>query len=562
MSSPAAPGFMQRSWLNDVSPPSSICTSVDFQNSDNHMLNSLITSSDFTNVSYLLNGTDAADATRKINATITIDNITPTQNFTRNLMDFTFNVPNAAPNNNTFTADVETPLKEFGVENVELQLSESNENLDKNLTYNAHRDGGNLTWDKIQEHENQLNRTIVQSTPVHNHDEPGVFSRSFNHAMSPISSLRAAIEDDDETEVIIRSMKSRNLVNDITIEDYRNSMEDQCEFLLNEETIKLGEKLGVCNGDTFECLDLKTALIQSNDAGKDFDDMLDSFSVKKSLESEKLLQSVDTIKQRHSLINFEKQREEKLKHQNGDNKTQYDTMTKSGERLLRRSRLYDDVNMQLQKQQMESANVEGEIVDQEIDNSRDRFKTIKLNKRLQTGMVVVDAELPTEVESDQSTSPGTNKERRNQINQQKQEDVDFKRPAASGISKLSKFGFSRPTYRSRNDLNLPLKANSTDSLDEDQPVKNVAKSPMGVKSKSIHNLIMGGNQMRELQRGPAMGSYNNLRLVSGAARSQSNLKAPRASSLVRPFHDVKVRQMEVELQVVSGENYKKNSRNL
>lgn len=549
MTSLPATSFMQRSWLNDVSPPSSICTSMDFQNSDNHMLNSLITSSDFTNVSYLLNGNDGADATRKMNATVTIDNVTPTQNVTRNLMDFTFDVHKAPKNNSTFIADVE-PFKEFGVENVELQLSESTENLDKNLTYNAYN-GANLTWDKIQEHENQLNKTIIQSTPVHHQEDGQVLRREFDHAMSPISSLRAAIEDDDEAEVVIRTIKSRNLVNDITIEDYRNSMEDQCEFLLNEETIKLGEKLGVCNGDTFECLDLKTALIQSTDAGDKFDAMLDSFSVKKSLESEKLLQSVDTIKQRHSLINFEKQREEKLKNNSSDNKSQYDTMTKSNERLLRRSRLYDDVNMQLQKQQLESANVETEIENvpaPEVDNSRDRFKTIKLNKRHQSGMVVVDTEPAPELENVQSTSPGANKEKRNQINQQKQDDVEFKKPTTTGISKLSKFGFSRPSYRSRNDLNLPLKANSTDSLDEDQSVKNVAKSPMGVKSKSIHNLIMGG---RELQRAPGLGSYSNLRLIPGTARSQSNLKNPRASSLVRPLHEVKV----CHFQTFSRTNY-------
>lgn len=536
MSSLLATSSMQRSWLNDVSPPGSICTSMDFQNVDSNMLNSLITSSDFSNVSFLLNSTEGNETLRKMNATVTIDNnITPTQSLTRNLMDFTFNVNKKVPTNTTFTADVESPLKEFGVENVDFKLNDSTEDLGKNLTFNAH-ENGNLNWEKIQ----QLNKTIVQSTPIHDCDEN--FVKSFDHTMSPISSLQAAVDDDDDTEVVIRNLKSRNLVNDLTMEDYRNSMEDQCEFLLNEETIKLSSR--VCGSDTIECLDLKTALIYSADAGKEFDKMLDSFNVKKSLESEKLLQSVDSIKQRHSLINFEKQREDKLKME--DNKTQYDTMNVSGERLLRRSRLYDDVNLQLQKQQTETVSTESakEEIELEADNivdksNRDRFKTIKLNKKLHTGMVVVDVEPPQDSEDTSSTSPGTNKEKRNQINQQKQEDVEFKKPAP-GPSKLSKFGFSRPTYRSRNDLNLPLKANSTDSLDNDEPrARPKLKSPMGVKSKSIHNLMFNGGNIAT-QNGNRMGSYSNLRLIPGGARSQSNLKTPRASSLVRQSNEIKV----------------------
>lgn len=533
--------FMKRSWLNDVSPPSSIGTSTDFHNNDT-MLNSLITSGDFSNVSFLLNGNDGNEMLQNINRTVTIDNVSPTKSLTRNLMDFTFDVhkSNALASDATFIADVTAPLQD---------LTNNSDDSRKNLTFNARSNGGiNLTWDKIQDHQNQLNNTIVQSTPVHNHVNDEVLRNNFNHTMSPISSLQAEGDEDDTPEVIIRSIKGRNLVNDITIDDYRNSMEDQCEFLLNEETIKLSSR--VC-GDTFETLDLKTALIQSADANeKDFDEILDSFNVKKSLESEKLLQSVDNIKQRHSLINFEKQREEKQKKdEDYDNKTQYDSMNKSSERLLRRSRLYDDVNLILQQQidtntssssiksakvsecdQLQETGEADEVIDK---NNRDRFKTIKLNKRLQSGMVVVDDESENaQVRDGSSTSPGTNKERRNQLNQQKQEqeDVEYKKPAPAP-SKMSTFGFSRPTYRSRNDLNLPLKASSTDSLDDEPRLSNLGsqiKSPMGIKSKSIHNLMFGG------QGGNRIGSYSNLKLVPGAARSQSNLKTPRTSSLVRP----------------------------
>lgn len=509
------PNSMQRSWLNDVSPPSSICTSMDFQNCDN-MLNSLITSSDFTNVSFLLNGTDAHESKYK-NGTISIDNITPTRSVTKNLMDFTFNINRTipVPSNSTFTADPEM---------TEIQTDDSIKDFDKNRTFNAEGSHKNLS-------------TIIQSTPVYKEDA-GIL-RSFDHTMSPISSLR----DDEDEMVMIRSIKSRNLANELSVDDYRNSIEDQCEFILNEETIKLSSR--VC-GDTIESLNLKTALLDSTCANeREFDKMLDSFDMKKSLESFNVKKSVDNIKQRHSLINLEKQREKKQrKDEEYDNKTQYDSISKSSERLLRRSRVYDDVNLQLQKHQNEVLpdQTSGNDLDPDSENvvdksNRDRFKTIKLNKKLQTGMVVVDSEQNINIDNGKSTSPGTNKERRNQLNLQKQdmEDTDFKKPSSG----LSKFGFSRPTYRSRNNLNLPLKACSTDSLDnEETEIKNMGvnlKSPMGVKSKSIHNLMFNGNTAP--QYGYRMGSYSNLRLISGATKSQSNLKAPRASSLVRPTTD-------------------------
>lgn len=521
--------FMQKSWLNDVSPPSSICTSMDFQNVDN-MMNSLITSSDFSNLNFLLDGNDANN--KDINETITFENVSPTKNLTRNLMvmDSTYDATkrDLLRGSTTFIADSE-PMKEFGINNADITLCDSSENINgsKNLTYNAYTNNGNLTWDKIQEHQNMMHATIVQSTPVHQYSDDDRLKKTFDHTMSPISRSQITDENDEVAEVVIRSLKGRRLVNDVTIDDYRNSMEDQCEFLLNEETIKLSSR--VC-GDTIDTLEMKSE--------KDFDKMLDTFNVKKSLESEKLLQSVDTIKLRHSLINFEKQREEKLKKDDdSDNRTQYETMSKSNERLLRRSRLYDDVNLQLQKQQNEThdANTQdpnGEDQDDIIDKSnRDRFKTIKLNKKLQSGMVIVNDEAEGPVD-ESSTSPGANKERQNKLNQktQESEDVEFKRPLPAP-SRLSKFGYSRPTYRSRQDLNLPLKANSTDSLDNDEPRTSAhsnLKSPMGIKSKSIHNLMYNGNSA--VQPGSRMGSYGNLKLSS---KSQTSLKGSRASSLVR-----------------------------
>lgn len=541
------------------------------------MLNSLITSGDFSNISFLLNGTtgghELGELGRRMNSTTIAENGNSTiiatnanNNVSRNLINFTFDV-NKTMTNGTFVTDSEPPIKEIGIENTDIQLNESIEDLGKNLTFNKY--DNNITWDKINDnHEMKLNQTAIISTPLHANIEinQDTFKKDFGHDedISPISSFHAQDENEDDN-LLLRSFKNRRLIDDIRMDDYRNSMEDQCEFLLNEETIKLSSR--VCGGESFECLnDLKNALITSaNSNEKEFDEMLDTFNVKKSMESEKLLQSVDSIKQRHSLINMEKQREEKQR-QSEDNRSQYDTqMNKSSERLLnRRSRLYDDVNLQLQKQQNETLTINGsakitnnlemETNDAENDevidkNDRDRFKTIKLNRpRLQTGMVIVDTEESELREMNKNEiSPGSNKERRNQINQQMQEDVEFKRPPAP--SKLSKFGFSRPSYR--NNLNLPLKANSTDSLDNDsesvpkQIVSNL-KSPMGIKSKSIHNLMFNGSSAQQ-QNGMRMSS--NLKLNHDTAKSQSNLKAPRASSLVRPGLDnnIKVKTMNIVL---------------
>lgn len=581
------PLSMQRSWLNDVSPPSSICTSMDFQNNDN-MLNSLITSSDFTGIqSFLLNGSvydnNNPDQTRRLvvqnnnqAATSGSSEAPPNNNLnvTQNLINFTFDINKTITNtpvqpnstfkmSNTYTTTDSEPIKEIGIENADMQLNVSTEDFGKNLTFNKYE--CNVTWDKIQ--SQNFNNTVIQSTPVHNpeNNDKARKMKDFDDTISPISSLINAQDDqdDEDDEILLRNFKGRKLVNDITMDDYRKSIEDQCEFLLNEETIKLSTRV---LGESFECLNLRNALLTDANE-KEFDEMLDTFNITKSKEGDKLKQSVDSIKQRHSLINMEKLREEKLNQkmtdcEANDNRTQYDTMNKSSERLLnRRSRLFDDVNLQLQRQQQidSSASTNGasgsvtslnependEVIDK---NDRDRFKTIKLSRpRLQTGMVIVNTEeLPTETAAPKQNeiSPGSNKERRNQMNQQRQqqeeESNEFKKPQAPA-SKLSKFGFSRPTFKARNDLSLPLKASSIDSLDNDSTncssngmsrrAPPNLKSPMGIKSKSIHNLMFNGSA----QNGIRMTS--NLKLNPETTRSQSNLKAPRASSLVRPSVD-------------------------
>lgn len=191
------------------------------------------------------------------------------------------------------------------------------------------------------------------------------------------------------------SKSSRKLISDITISLRNSTDDDQSEdILVNDDTVIHADS----NEKTFDCM-------ESNE--KEFDKMLEeNFSdLKNSVDSDKLLQSVDTIKQRHSIINLEKQREDLRKreiiseHVINDNKLQYEgTMNKSSERLLnRRSRLYDDVNLQIALNQKQDQDIQDQHIVQDNDqneevidkSNRDRFKTIRLNKKPYDGMVSV-----------------------------------------------------------------------------------------------------------------------------------------------------------------------------
>ena len=554
------PLSMQKNWLRDISPPGTMY----LKNQD--ISNSLITSSDFTNITNLLNNNET-ECQQYLDMDLNLDVMTPNNNSTRDLVDRNFN---KTPIPNSSDASILSVSDENVIEKLKIELKDDGSKIEdinitpKNLTFNTYnKNSGNITWENIKNHhlsnvnENNLLQKF-QSTPYQSNNK--VESKiSFGLSISPISTENAEItlnDNEKEEEVVIR--KSKNLKKIATMEDYRQSIEDHSEFILNEETIKLCKTV---KGETFDCMDdLKTALMNSAESNeKDFDEILDTFNVIKSQEGDRLLQSVDNIKQRHSLINLEKQRVEKQrKEYEIDNRTQYlnETMSMSSEsvRLLnRRSRLYDDVNLQisnLQKQQKEmiekkTKNVEN-VTTEEAQNdnepdlfydksNRDRFKTIKINKKLESGMVVIE-----NPEEQLMISPEENKDQRNQSNFQKQDQplenrIAFKKQAVP--SKLSNFGFSRPTYRSQlfhKDLKLPLRANSTDSLGDDQKTLHLnqriinLKSPM-VKAKSIHNLVFNNNPGTNRNEPSILGGPKKTVVSSGSLRSA------RASSLVRPL---------------------------
>lgn len=556
------PLSMQKNWLRDISPPGTMY----LKNQD--ISNSLITSSDFTNITNLLNNNET-ECQLYLDMDLNLDVISPNNNSTRDLVDRNFYENPVPESTEVSILDIN---EEKDIENFDFEIKDDIDKIEdmnitpKNLTFNTYnKNGGNITWEKIKNHhlsnvnENNLIQKF-QSTPYQSNDKV-VSKINFGLFLSPISTENAENtlngNEKKEEEVVIR--KPQSLMKITNMEDYRQSIEDHSEFILNEETIKLCKTV---KGETFDCMDdLKTALMNSAESNeKDFDEILDIFNVKKSQEGDRLLQSVDNIKQRHSLINLEKQRVEKQRKEHEvDNRSQYsnEIMSKSSEsvRLLnRRSRLYDDVNLQicnLQKQQNEliekkMKNVENCTTEEaENDNepdliydksNRDRFKTIKINKKLESGMVVI-----VNPEEQIMITPEENKDQRNESNFQKQDQPLENRTGIKKLavnSKLSNFGFSRPTYRSQlihKDLKLSLRANSTDSLGDGQKTLHLnqrtsnLKSPMGVKAKSIHNLVF--NNYSGTNR-------NEPSIVGGPTKpvvSTANLRSTRASSLVRPL---------------------------
>uniref|UniRef100_A0A182WB13 Uncharacterized protein n=1 Tax=Anopheles minimus TaxID=112268 RepID=A0A182WB13_9DIPT len=173
--------------------------------------------------------------------------------------------------------------------------------------------------------------------------------------------------------------------------------------------------------------EFEKSILESEHSGIDFDEMLNSLTadVRRPDEAgDKLRQSLDNIKKRHSRINLEKQQQDEMKrklHQQQpatlgeaqcDNKLADSMLSKSGsmcsstgsERLLnRRSRYNEDVHLTLSPQQQSSpsmnatvvlANGENEGLAESSDpastanevetydrKNRDRFKTIRLGRK-------------------------------------------------------------------------------------------------------------------------------------------------------------------------------------
>lgn len=140
--SPAS--YMQRSWLQDVSPPGSIGTSMTFQDNEK-MCSSLITSSDFSNISYLLNNDedckdqlmnqdlesmelfrDMVPSQVNLNGTFNIMNKTVTNNVNSNSSNLSTKMPHL-----TEADECPQPHKEYSLENHTFDLKMENLDFDE-----------------------------------------------------------------------------------------------------------------------------------------------------------------------------------------------------------------------------------------------------------------------------------------------------------------------------------------------------------------------------------------------------------------------------------------------
>lgn len=330
-----------------------------------------------------------------------------------------------------------------------------------------------------------------------------------------------------------------------------------------------------------------TLLILENNKNEDeFDDLLNSFSANiRSPLSQKVRQSLDNIKKRHSSIGMEKQQQDELNREKAMNTSKTgkysefgsseknrsnDSMGRSalvssttsigsgcGERLLRRSRLFDDVIVSSTDRLTDNGALEhsessmgypdnkdaNELnstqtlnrknqfhLEKESDsktdttitafnteetnaenkaNNRDRFKTIRIFKKPpENAIQIPDPDLEEtyiqEVQTpfspartvDMFATKNTNSPKQQQYQQATNVEVNQGSAKAINTMTFKRSGLARPRLLSGlTKRDIYTKSNSQEMLLSDDHIsrmqpKAVAqiKSPMGIKSKSIHNL--------------------------------------------------------------------------
>lgn len=297
----------------------------------------------------------------------------------------------------------------------------------------------------------------------------------------------------------------------------------------------------------FEEYEKSLQLLDDNRNEREFDDMLASINTQDMRRSgEKMRQSLDSIKKRHSLINYERQQEE-LRRKVNDIDQEINNLTMegsgSGPRLLnRRSRLFDEQqHQQMQENVMNrtmdlntattlqvdsnGAGAERRAVPEKRD--RDRFKTIKICRKTVNSNIPdadetsIDGRLEGEVD-DQEPEPEPEPVRvppAIQRGLQRPSRILARPKFASGLQRPSHLGITAQKASSADDLLDSRRGEEEDeeammgdqrmrrevSQERGQSVQRTIpsrmttgklKSPMGVKSKSIHNLMVNGSSSR------------------------------------------------------------------
>lgn len=348
----------------------------------------------------------------------------------------------------------------------------------------------------------------------------------------------------------------------------------------------------------FEDFENTLLILENNKTEEEFDDLLNSFSANiRNPISQKVRQSLDNIKKRHSSIGMEKQQQDELNREKALNtskngkysesaneknrlneslgrSTMVSSMSSSGERLLRRSRLFDDVihtstekisdngvtdhintsheyadnklnsTQTLNKKNQEHFgnesipetdttttvfNTDGSNAESKMSN-RDRFKTIRIFKKPPENAIQIPDPDETYVQEVQTPVPmarnfeafstkNTNSPKRHELNVEQHQHE----PKPINTMTFKRSGLARP--RQLNGLakhDLYAKSNSHEFLSSEEhiaatqpkPVQQI-KSPMGFKSKSIHNLSTARTSTKPLSRfDEQMSTTRNQTLVS------------------------------------------------
>lgn len=336
-------------------------------------------------------------------------------------------------------------------------------------------------------------------------------------------------ENDREKEVADEKLLVDILSQTIALE----RMEDQDEHLTVEVREKMPVPIDMLRDDerqsltNFEEYEKSMQLLDDNKCERDFDQMLDSLNnIEMKRSSERMRQSLDSIKKRHSLINYEKQQEElrrKVNHIDQEiNNLTMETSGSASRLLSRRSRLFDDTENIMSRtinlsepirtdgtlpeegERLEAGNETVTVAKQGQSRreNRDRFKTIKITRKSGNSNIP-DAD-ETNIETDDVVA---------EVFQEPPKPVLVK---PSRILARPKFtsGLMRPSQ-----LNITAQKSSSaddllDSHEEERQVNRMRgvqgklKSPMGIKSKSIHNLALNGVS-NNFQSNSKLGRFQN-----------------------------------------------------
>lgn len=653
--------YMQKSWLDDVSPPQSFTSSIDSMN--DCMANSLITSSDFSNINLLLNNSQYGDDEHKANINYQgyfLNDVINDRKYLETISKYTdeddvmlakdssisktdinsieeLNSGTNTPINNidscssdtysdgstiieatninltskfdslgkhTFIAENDNTSSNH-IQDSSYGINPQNATYEKLTLHTTFTKPGNSTYDKIENNtfsvvENQSFDNVPNGSPNKKAEtssnkitnitferiedctfdkitdgtfdkiENQTFNRKINRTYDQIENSKAHIYDSPPVNNISKYQMNKQVLiaqSTPTSTVYSQEINDldlspisfRRQSILNDK-IKLEENVARLNRNnldnyidenhmsdkrlslqTFEYFEKSISLLDEKKDENEFDELLNNLTENiKSSESDKLRQSLDNIKKRHSLLNLEKQQEDLLRKMevgnSGDDGSStnfvdnklMDSLNKSGlmtasnggsiERLLnRRSRICDEQTILPVVEQKDDNTNNFEIKEEtnapgasKLDKkNRDRFKTIRISKRWEEGMIdIADVE-----------NPGNNQhleqvEQPLRVNPIESDDVLFKKPETqikpSKMRALSKPKYYGSAILKKEDLSLPLSqiSNSNDHLESGPTTNSVPtlKSPMGIKSKSYHNLSSTNKIVTNLKLSSKLGS--------------------------------------------------------